>query len=140
MMARKRARRGAATVELAFVLPLLILLALACVDFGRFAYYAIGVENAARAGAEYAIMNNYPSTGQSAWTTAVQQAAAGEMAGDTGYDSTQLTVTPAVTVESSGLHRVQVTASYTGFNTVVTWPGIPSNPTIMATVTMRVIR
>src|SRR5437868_5776563 len=53
-------RGGAAATELALVLPLLILLALGCVDFGRYAYYSIAVQNAARTAAEYAIMNPYP--------------------------------------------------------------------------------
>jgi Flp pilus assembly protein TadG len=44
-----RSRRGAAAVEFALILPLLVTLVLACVDFGQFAYNYIAVTNAARA-------------------------------------------------------------------------------------------
>src|SRR5213075_2286347 len=96
MMTRKN-RRGAAALELAFVLPLLIFLALGCVDFGRYAYYSIAVQNAARAGAEYAIMNPYRTSGNTAWTNAVIQATVDEMKNQTGYISAALSVTPVVT-------------------------------------------
>jgi Flp pilus assembly protein TadG len=46
-----RRRRGAAAAELAMILPLMLILVLGCVDFGRFAYSYIAVTNAARAGA-----------------------------------------------------------------------------------------
>ena len=58
----RRHRRGAAAVELAMILPVLMTIVLGCVDFGRFAYNYIAVTNAARAGASYAIMNNYSPT------------------------------------------------------------------------------
>jgi hypothetical protein len=48
-------------------------------------------------------------------------------------------VTPTVTVEASGLRRIEVDATYTGFTTLP-WPGIPQNPTLKAKVVMRVIR
>lgn len=44
---------GQALVELALVLPLLLLLLLAALDLGRLAYLAIEVSNASRAGALY---------------------------------------------------------------------------------------
>ena len=139
-------RRGAAALELAIVLPLLILLALGCADFGRFAYYSTAVQNAARAGAESAIMDPYQSGGLSAWTTAITKAATDEMTNQTGYKSNALSVTTPipVTIETSGLRRIQVTVTYTGFTTAINWNmagyGIPHNPTIAATIVMRAIR
>ena len=43
---------GVAATEFAIVCPLLLLLALACSDFGRIAHYHEVVANAARTGAE----------------------------------------------------------------------------------------
>ena len=43
--------RGQSLVELAFVVPLLLLLLVGIIEIGRFAYYSILVANAARAGA-----------------------------------------------------------------------------------------
>jgi Flp pilus assembly protein TadG len=137
---RGRRRNGASAVEFGIVLPVLMLLALGCVDFGRFAYHHIAVQNAARAGAEYAIMNPYTSGGQNAWLTQVQQNARDEMANQSDVDTSLLTTTTTVTVEQSGLRRVRVAAQYTGFTTLVAWPGIPSAPTLHGTVEMRLIR
>ena len=44
-------RSGAVAVELALILPLLVLIVLGAVDFGRFANTYIAVTNACRAGA-----------------------------------------------------------------------------------------
>ncbi len=48
-----RKTHGAALVELAIVLFLLIVIVFGCVDFGRFATTFIAVTNAAREGAEF---------------------------------------------------------------------------------------
>jgi Flp pilus assembly protein TadG len=45
--------RGQSLVELAFVVPLLLLLMVGIIEIGRFAYYSILVASAARAGAIY---------------------------------------------------------------------------------------
>ena len=63
--------RGAALVELALVTPLFFLLIMGSVELGRLAYYAIEVENAARAGASFGAVN----IGNANLTTSVQQAA-----------------------------------------------------------------
>lgn len=45
--------RGQSAVELASITPILVLMLLAVVDFGRFFYVSIAVHSAARAGAQY---------------------------------------------------------------------------------------
>jgi Flp pilus assembly protein TadG len=141
---RRAGRRGASAVEFAVVLPVLVTIVLGCVDFGRFAYNYIAVNNAARAGAAYAMMNNYTSTTQSTWQSGVTTAAQQEMTNQMGYSSSNMTVpAPVVTLESSGLRRVQVTASYP-FQTIVTWNfagyGIPHSLTLQKTIVVRAIR
>jgi Flp pilus assembly pilin Flp len=49
----RREERGAAAVELAVVLPVLILMAIGAVEFGRVYFTAIRVANAATAGAQF---------------------------------------------------------------------------------------
>lgn len=131
--------RGAAAVEFALILPLLITLLLGATDFGRFAYNYIAVTNAARAGASYGSMNPYNSTTQSAWQGQVQQAAIDEMTNQTGFNQGQLTVTSSMTVEAGGLKRVQVVAAYP-FQPIISWPGLPGTVTLQRTVVLRVIR
>lgn len=58
MMKRKfRDESGAALVEMALTAPIFILLMLGSIELGRIAYYAIEVQNAARAGASYGSLN-----------------------------------------------------------------------------------
>ncbi len=49
----RRSEAGTAMVELAVVLPVLILLAIGVMDYGRVFFTSIAVSNAARAGAEW---------------------------------------------------------------------------------------
>src|SRR5262249_33857036 len=116
---RSSKRAGAVAAEFAFLLPVLMLIVLICVDFARFAYTYIALKNAAQAGTSYAIMTPYLSSTQAAWETQIQTKARNEMTGQTSYDSTKLTTSTSVTVESSGLHRVRVTASYDSFKPIV---------------------
>ena len=142
---RARGRRtGAAAAELALILPLLVTVVLACVDFGRFAYNYIALANAARAGAAYGIMNNYTPSTQSSWVSGITQAAKDEMTQQVGsgnIGNMQVTVTPVT--DSNGLHRVRVQASYP-FTTLINWQwvglGLPNNLTMKQQAEMRLIR
>jgi Flp pilus assembly protein TadG len=48
-----RKDRGTSLLEVAFILPLLVLLVLGIIDIGRYATFSIGVSSAARAGVQY---------------------------------------------------------------------------------------
>jgi Flp pilus assembly protein TadG len=52
-----RSQAGAALVEFALLVPVMILLLVGLIECGRFAYYSILVANAARAGAQYGAQN-----------------------------------------------------------------------------------
>lgn len=52
-----RDNRGSAIIELALTTPLFVLLIMGAAEIGRIAYFAIEVENAARAGASYGSVN-----------------------------------------------------------------------------------
>ena len=53
-MRAARADRGAAAVEAAFIVPIMILIVFGSLDFGRALWWKIQVTNAAREGASYA--------------------------------------------------------------------------------------
>src|SRR5262245_46480555 len=89
MTGPRQRRHGVAATEFAFILPLLSLILLACVDLGRFAYSYIAVTNAADAGASYASVNPYTDATTTSWMTAVRQAVLNEM-GD--FNSGSITV------------------------------------------------
>jgi Flp pilus assembly protein TadG len=56
-IALSRREAGVALVEFALALPLLIMLLIGVIEFGRLAYFSIQVGNAAHAGAEYGSLN-----------------------------------------------------------------------------------
>jgi Flp pilus assembly protein TadG len=58
---------GQAFVELALVLPMLVLLVLGGAEIGRLAYAGIEVSNAARAGVAYAMQNHSTASGSSSY-------------------------------------------------------------------------
>jgi Flp pilus assembly protein TadG len=147
------ARRGAAAVELAIIMPLFLLLILGCIDFGRFAYTFISVTNAARAGAGAGMMGDYPNpdpatnTGLTNWQMSICNAVANELGMDddfipagsgdaNGYINSQgLYVQAILFSEAGGLWRAQVTARHP-----FAWWGIPGDARPQQTVVFRAIR
>jgi Flp pilus assembly protein TadG len=135
MLSRKRrhrpvARRGAAAVELAVVLPLLLYLFMATADFGRIFYYSLTLANCARHGALYS--SGPLAAAESPYASGQEAALA---------DATILTPSPVVTssvgTDAGGNPYVAVTASYT-FQSITSYPGIPSSVNLARTVQMRV--
>ena len=137
---RRGHRKAAVLVEFALLLPLLILIVLGCIDFGRFAYMFIAVTNGARAGAEYAVMRPVTPASQPFWQAGVEDAVHDEMSGNRGYEQADLVV-PSVTLTSDPLNlkRVRVRVQHP-FETLVNWPGIPHQITLTRDVEMRVLR
>lgn len=74
MKLRLRDNRGSALVELALTAPLFVSLMMGAVELGRLAYFAIEVENSARAGASYGSVN-YGNAFSTAGQNNTQQAA-----------------------------------------------------------------
>ena len=79
MSLRHRAANGAALVELALVLPLLMTVLVATADFARVFYHTIELTNAARAGAQWGAYNSARAT-QTANIQAAAQSAAPNIA------------------------------------------------------------
>jgi Flp pilus assembly protein TadG len=122
-------RAGTAAVELAMALPVLLLIVLGCVDYGRVMYDAIALENAVGAGSDYAATHRFTDYTKPTWETRVRERISDEMQGVPHFDSASLTV--AVTSETGpddGV-RVTITATYP-FHPVVDWPGLPNSVTL----------
>jgi Flp pilus assembly protein TadG len=160
MRSHKR-QRGQALVELAFLLPALLLLLIGVIEIGRYAYIAILVGNAARAGTAYGAQ----SLPQSVDTTGITAAAVADFTNNgqnpaklqvpaanqvttCGCDSSGSVVTaicdPKINSSAGtctgGAHWI-VTLSVTAqgtFNSLFSYPGIPASLTISRTSSMRV--
>lgn len=140
-LAKPRAgqRRGAALIELALIMPLLIGIVLICVDFGRFATVHIAVTNAAREGASFGGMHRVTDATMGRWKTGITNALTEEMTGVPGFTAEKLTIAEPVIFASADRSRVQVKVSYK-FKTAIAWPIIPDELEISRTAEMPVIR
>lgn len=163
-----RAQSGQTLIELALLLPLLALLLLGVIEMGRYAYIGILVGNAAHAGASYgaqspaqsvdtpgiqaAAENDFSDTTLVSNLTVTSSLSCGCDSGgtismQTNACSTQANPGIASTIDTcnnggTGAHwvvMVSVTASGT-FNSLFSYPGIPSSITVTRTATMRVAR
>jgi hypothetical protein len=141
--------RGQSLVELAFVLPLLLLLLVGIIEIGRFAYYSILVANAARAGAQYGAQ----SLATAADITGISTAGTNDAPGITApnsltVSSTQRCGCSSTTLGACGalalclppnhpLVYVQVTAVGT-FHSLFQYPGVPRSLVVTSVEQMRV--
>jgi Flp pilus assembly protein TadG len=125
-----RRRRGAAIVELAILLPLLVFIFVAAVDFARVFYYDVIVINCARSGALYGCTD----ASHAADAAGIQSAAMVE----SPELAQKITVTSTTGTDSAGNPFVSVTVSYP-FSTISDFPGIPGLVTVSRTVKMRVL-
>jgi Flp pilus assembly protein TadG len=110
---------GQALVELAFVVPMLLLLALGVIEIGRYAYIAILVGNAARAGAAFGSQSHAQAGQQTNIATAAK-----DDYQNNGQDPTKLTVTSTFSCgcDSGGT----ITPSPVGTNATCFLTGAPS--------------
>jgi Flp pilus assembly protein TadG len=139
----KTRRRGSATIEMAVLLPLLLTIALICVDYGRFVHWHIAVTNAARAGAGWGA--NHPTTAVSKplWDAGVRRAIENELETNNWFDAAKLSVpTSTITNDAGGLRRVTIAVEYP-FDAAINWPFLPGyndTLTLKKTVVMRLVR
>jgi Flp pilus assembly protein TadG len=149
MPGRLSSSRGAAVVELAISLPVLLLMMFGAADLARVYYTALGLTAAARAGAQYGALTpantSNTATMQSralaaspqlgAYTAVASRAC--QCANQTATTFTTQSCTSACSSSSSHLVvYVTVTASKT-FSTRMPIPGVPTTFNISRSVSMR---
>jgi Flp pilus assembly protein TadG len=136
--------RGASLVEFAIIAPVLIFLLIGLIEVGRYTTVAIMAANAARAGAQYGAQN---------LTTAldnpgVQAAALADGQHLTNFGAPKLThlcsvgggaleTCPSGAVSANTVYYVKVQVNGS-FNSLLNYPGIPTNIPVSGTVVMRV--
>lgn len=98
-----REERGAAVVELAFVLPLLLVMLLGMLDFGKAYNYWVDETHLANEAARWAMVGKSPDGGSSIETAIQNQANSGELRDGGGSVKTKLAVTFCFPSGSTGL-------------------------------------
>jgi Flp pilus assembly protein TadG len=133
-------------VELAFALPVLVLLLLAAADFGRLFYVWIAVNNAARAGAQYGSQSVITAANSAGMILAALTDGA-NVAGLTATASQCTCATGTNVTACSGSSYNCTNAPYATyvevdtqapFSTIVPYPGIPSSLTVKGKAIMQV--
>jgi len=132
------ARAGAAALELAVVLPLLVLLLLGACDFGRFAHTQVAVASAARAGAGQASRSQPTVATRARWEAEIQAAVREELEGLANFRANRLTVSITSVAESGGTSRASVQVSYP-FRTLISWGALPDLFICRETVVFRIM-
>lgn len=139
-----RDRRGNAAIEFALLAAPLILMMVGTVDYGFGIYRQMEVQNAAQAGAEYALKYGFNTTGI---TSAVTSATAYSISASPapvqscGCPS-GTTISPAAcgsSCASGATAGVYVTvAAQATYTTIIPYPGIPNSYTLAAASTVRI--
>lgn len=120
-------RQGAAAVELAVLLPLLMFLFLITIDYSRIYYFSIIVSNCARNGAIFG-SDPYLASRTTTPYTDVQSAALA--------DAKDLSPQPTVQT-TYGSDYVEVSVTYP-FTTLTNYPGLPKQVDVKRTVRMQI--
>ena len=128
----RTARRGAAAVELAVVLPFLIFMVGVGVDFARVFYSSQTLANCARNGALYECDAYFRN--ESPYTN-VTDAALADAPNLMADPNNKPTVTTATGLDASGSEYAEVTVRYK-FRTVARFIGIPNEVELSRTVRM----
>ena len=149
MIVRLRTIRGdggQAFVELALVLPIFVLLLLGAGEFGRLAYMAIEVSNAARAGVAYGAQNHVTAsdtTGMQLAATndgsnvATLSASASHFCSCSGGGSSTCLPTDCTGAGNRILEFVQVNTT-AAVDPLIHVPGLPTTYTLTGQAIMRV--
>jgi len=152
-------RRGQSVAEMALVLPIVLLLFIGVLDFGRVFYAAIAISHGARAGVQYGAQNN-PKSGDFAGMRQAATDALGDVsnltvtacrycrcADGTGScascpaDNADLCATGSACLNSCPLDAPQVFVQVTVdkvFTTLFPYPGIPKTTDINRRAIIRV--
>jgi hypothetical protein len=117
----------------------LVLMALACADFGRVAHFYEGVANAARVGAETGATQQFSDFTRNLWEQRIQEATLAEMQSLPNFNSGDMSYDLTVTQLPEDQHLVTVEVGYR-FRTTVAWPGLPDDIELRKRVSYRQFR
>ncbi len=133
--ARQKRRRGTASVELATLLPLLVFLSMASVNFGRVVYQLVTLQNCARNGALYEFYKTAGFTLPSNWTS-LSAAVSADAGGLTLNTPTATTPSPPLSTNNYVTVTVSANFSPIAYPSIHGLPSIPGSVTLSQSVSM----
>lgn len=141
-LGRTRNRRGAALLEVALTLPILLLVLAMIGDFSRAYIVAKAVDNATSQGALAASTLRLQANGSSAFAASVEARIRLSMSMYSWYVPTQLAVqvnSVVDTVQNTNVNMSQIRVTYAAEH-LIQLPGLPANYTIERTLRIDRIR
>jgi Flp pilus assembly protein TadG len=135
---------GQSVTELALILPVLVLLLLVGTDLARVFFVSIGVDNAARAGAEYGSQSVITAADSNGMITAAKADGAGIVSLSVTANQCTCLSASSVPLCPSAYCTTNAQATYitvnaqAPFHTVITYPGLPSSLTLSGQAIMPV--
>lgn len=123
--------RGQSVVELALLLPVLMLILVGAIDLGRLVQAEVVVNNAARVGAQYASVQGVGDT------TAIRNQVLAEMTQLQGIAGSNPGIAISSGLDNESMTKAMVTVTYR-FQPVARIPALPTVYTLTNTSTMRV--
>lgn len=134
-----RSRRAAAVVELAVCVPVVLLLAIAAMDFGRIAHHAEVVSNAARTGAECGATHGFTEFTRAAWEADVREAVVQELGNLPNFSESKLDYQLSITTDADDIRTIEMELTYP-FESIVSWSTLPRETQIKGRVVFRQFR
>ncbi len=122
-MVRERSRRGAAAVEFALVLPLLVTLVLGITEFGRAYFVLTTLSGAAREGARTMALQNDATAARSAVTSAAAGLSIAQISVSPA-SCPSITVAPGTTVTVRVQSTMTFISNYFGPSITLTGTGV----------------
>lgn len=129
-------RQGAVLVELALVLPVLLILILGTCDFGRVGYDKIILTQASHLGCTLGSQDAPPKVDRTAWEARIKSAVREEVAQLSGYQESALEITVTV-LQQGDMELVKVSVRHP-FQLMVQWPTLSNKIVLKAETCMPV--
>lgn len=123
--------RGQSVLELALLLPVLMLILVGAVDLGRIVQAQVVINNAARVGAQYASVQGLGDT------SAIQSAVLAEVTQLQGVDGSNPGIAISSGLDNESMTKAIVTVTYR-FSPVARIPALPSVYTLTNSSQMRI--
>jgi len=132
---RRKTDRGTAAVELATLLPLIVFISMASIDFARVVYALVTIQNCARNGALYEMYSASGFSLPSGWTS-LSTAVNADAGGLVLNTPTAATPTPPLTTNNYVTVTVSTNFSPISYPALHGLPSIPGSLTLTQSVSM----
>ena len=138
-------RRAVLLIEMAFILPVLLLVMVLAIDVSRFLIVTMALNNSVNQGAVAGSNTALNLSSQTTWNNTIHSAISSSMANYSWFDASKLNVTVPVPstsngmIDSSGFRSIEIHVAYQA-DYVIPWQGYSSPGLVSLTLRTDQIR